>query len=140
MRIGDCYPTPTEFINCEFKTLEFIKNNFYNFQELSTLANDAYAYYSAQHKRDKISEFSFESSFDIKVDRKNGCAHVGARIDLENQKKFKNISYYMIICKQEDQKNQLLRKYHFDYEPTGSSHSQPHLFFISNMADNYLKN
>jgi hypothetical protein len=124
MKIDDWYPTPIEIIDCEFDTLGFFKDNFFCYQELSRLANHSNAYYSANYKRDKKSGFNFESKFNIKVDGKDGIAHIGSLIELNDTDSIDRTTYYAAIC-QEEKPNLLLRKYHFDYAPSAVPHRQP---------------
>lgn len=132
MMIDNRYPSPNEVVKCEFDTLIFLKNNPLLGRELSTLAMDAYAYHSANYKRfkeRKRKDFGFESTFDIKIEGQAGFAAVGALIRLKDGSEFDNISYYAAICKKENPKPKILRKYHFDYAPPETTHRQPHPVF-----------
>ncbi len=129
MKIDHWYPAPIKLINCEFDTLEFLKDSSFCYEKLPILANDAYTYYSKQYKRDRKYNFEFESNFDIKVDGKDGTTHIGALIKSKDGSTFENITHYLVICKKEGTKKRLLRKYHFDYAPSHLDHRQPHPVF-----------
>jgi hypothetical protein len=126
MNIDACYPTPLNIIKCEFETLRFFKDNPFGYQELPILSNDANTYYSAYYNKLKYHaqlHFSFESTVDIKVDGKEGFAHIGSLIESKDTDNINRTTYYAAICRKEEKK--LLRKYHFDYEPSGKLHRQP---------------
>jgi hypothetical protein len=128
MKIDDCYPPPDEIINCEFETLRFFMDNPFGYQELPILSNDANMYYSAHYYRFKKHarmQFSFESTFDIKVGGKKGIAHIGAMIESKGSDNIERISYYAAIIGETEEGERLLRKYHFDYAPSVAIYRQP---------------
>lgn len=138
MKIDDCFPTPGEFLNSEFETLEYCGNKFFDYEELSSLASDAYAYHSANYNEFKESNrlpkscFSFESNFNVNIDGRDGTAYIGVLIRLKDSFTFENISYYVAVQKKEKLNARLLRKFHFDYAPpvkTDSTRRQPHPVF-----------
>lgn len=127
MKIDSWYPAPIHIINCEFETLEFLKNKAFCFQVLPILASDAYKHWCANYKRDRRFGFDFESSFNIKVDGKDGIAHIGSLIKLKDNDHLYTTSCFLAIRKKDELK--LLRKYHFDYAPSAALHRQPHPVF-----------
>lgn len=135
MKIDNRYQNPDEIIDCEFSTLAFFRREFFKYEKLLELAKDADNYYGAKsgNFKNRVSmEFDFESAIDIKIDGKDGVAHLGALIEIKNKNKIKRITHCVAIRKKEETK--LLRKYHFDYEPfdeeqSGISNRQPHPMF-----------
>jgi hypothetical protein len=125
--INEGYPSPSELIKNEIFTLERLKNDIFLAQWKSSLYKDAsYAYYQAR----KLSSFNFESSFEINVDNNPGTAFIGGKVIPSNDgNSYDLLSYYLAICRNEEMKNEPLRKLHFDYTEPDPSHRQPHPIF-----------
>ncbi len=124
MKLACCYPKPNELLENEFGTLQFCKDNFFFNQTLEVLADDANKYHSSKYNifknRVKNFEFNFESKFTINADTLEGIVYVGAKI-LKSGDDIGNVTYYVAICKEEQGKKKILRKYHFDYNPASST-------------------
>jgi hypothetical protein len=126
MRIDDWCSAST-YINCEFETLEFLRNKDFCFEVLPILAREANRYWCANYKRDRRLGFNFESNFNIRVDGKDGIAHIGSLIKMKDNDHLYTTSCFLAIRENDERK--LLRKFHFDYAPSTIHHRQPHPVF-----------
>lgn len=128
MKIIDCYPTPKNILDCEVETLQFIKDNFFNYPDFSKLATDAYNYLPKVKTAGKL-KFEFESELQIRINGKQGFAYMGSTIKVVDENQFDDISYYVAICNDDIPQKRILRKFHFDYTSPQSPQRQPHPFF-----------
>ena len=129
MKIDCWYPNPDEVMHCEFETLRFIRDNFYQYQpELEKFANDANTYYHRFYKFKNLNEFKFESELNIKVDGKDGIAHIGSLVNRKDENNINRTTHYVAICKEGEKK--LLRKFHFDYDPLNQNSKSHPLFHL----------
>ena len=133
MKIDCWFPNPIKLIECELNTLRFIRSRIIGRGKFGKLVADADAYlpkYINLIKSKKLQSFcfKFESCVDIKVDRRDGGAYIGAKINMKDRQALGDISYYLAVA----ENKKLLRKFHFDYEPTtqiDSSLKQDHPVF-----------
>ncbi|MEA5402597.1 hypothetical protein VB776_06710 [Arcicella sp. DC2W] len=110
MKINTQYPPFTDFKKNEFKTLEYIQaRGFFNssFQDLATNLYNSYSSY----KGVDFSENSFKIhiSFHMVVEKQIHKVILGANIIGEEGIN----SYFLALC--DEQEQQLIRKFHFDY-------------------------
>lgn len=128
MKIRDCYPTPQNIFDCEVETLQFIKDNFFIYQEFSKMATDAYNYFP-KAKTARNLKFEFESELQIRIEGKQGFAYLGSAIKIINANQLDDISYYVAICNNDIPQKKILRKLHFDYTSPQSPQKHPHPVF-----------
>lgn len=117
--------TPKDFLDLEKTTLNFIKENSY-FKEFSDrILGEAESEYT---RLNTLNEKSFKKGLEIlnfesylkakfrEIQNRDCKVYFGGHIKLASKDSFEKISYYLALYDLEE-KN-LLRKFHFDFEPT----------------------
>jgi len=126
MKINDWHDF-NKFRTNELTTLRFFKDDSSLQEEFPSLATQAYAsYYQLSNVR---TPFSFETEIEIRIDKKQGHAHVGVNSFYDDFKNFVGLSYYLAVCEVKSPRHRLLRKYHFDYVLAETYRRQPHPIF-----------
>lgn len=128
MKIDEWYPKPQDIKKCELETLKFLIDSLIINSYFPELYSDAYQHY-ARIKYDQRLKFNFESELPIRIEGREGHAHIGANIMINGRNNYEGISYYMAICSDDKPRARLLRKYHFDYALPDPSRRQPHPVF-----------
>lgn len=126
----DWYPESEKFLECERETLKFLKDTSTVATHFTELNNDANRLYYAIKNPKKIRPFCFESQITVNLSaretkNKTGIANISVYIEKEKET-FKKISYNLDIIDNTQIPSKILRKFHFDYEPPGTSHRSPH--------------
>lgn len=127
--INNEFPSPSEFIENEIKTLEYLKNDKTIYENYLDLYNDARNSYFKYKDFRKINSFNFESNLELIFQNDVRSIHVGSLIQLNNKTSFDNITYYFALCGHENNPNHILRKFHFDYTIPSNYRRTPHPIF-----------
>ena len=126
--MNEFHPEPKQLLECERETLQFLKDHLKDQEQFAELANEAKVYYFKTKYRANTTPFYFESRFGIKIEGRDGYAHISSEIE-KNEGKFQKISHNLAIYEQSNNTTKILRKFHFDYDPPGTIHRQPHPIF-----------
>jgi hypothetical protein len=112
--------TSAEFIKNEVKTLEFLKAQPFVascFPELSAEADIIHNIYIGRYKKSTPTEFSFGCELKMEIENKNRSLFIEAKV-LQD---YSPATYALSMCDSDGEQKNLIRKFHFDYDPQSNS-------------------
>ncbi len=110
------HPKYIDFINNEIKTLGFIRNQEYlaTYSDLVTKADTLYNIYQGVKPRHiKTQDFQFECELELVVESRRRRVFLGANVKTN----YSAVSYMLAVCESNNDNQNLIRKFHFDYAP-----------------------
>jgi hypothetical protein len=116
MKINDTHPDFSSFIQNEFKTIGFLRNQPYlneNLTDLNIAANTFYDTYNSRfnNKNRGQQSFNFEVKLDLEIENEMRTVFLGANVG----NNYNEVAYQLAFCQKVDDST-LIRKFHFDYE------------------------
>jgi hypothetical protein len=112
MTLVELYPKPDDLIKSECDTLRYLMSDHVLNSEHPEFAAAAYRSYGQIYK--KRPYFSFESHLNIPHQRKSLKLIISGLVERIGKTDYGNITYCLAVCRQDDNKLQILRKFHFD--------------------------
>lgn len=113
MNIIHKYPTSSNFIKNEVKTLEFIisRGLLNKYVDLNSTIQNLYYQYNAKLKKESKFDFLLHANFKMEIEGHNHEVVIGANVLND----FSICSYFLAIAGKNDDEKKLIRKFHFDY-------------------------
>lgn len=127
--LGDTF-TPKSLANLDIETLKFLKTEVAKREGWGQLFSDAgkaIALFNERKQFDGNWTAEFESRCEIKSTANDHGTSLlkyrlfyGGKIKASSPTTFESVSYFIAVCKTKGDRLQLLRKFHFDYEPNNA--------------------
>ncbi len=120
MSIDQKQITSAEFIKNEVKTLGFLKAQPFVancFPELSAEADIIYNLYIGRYRKSTPTEFRFGCELKIEIENENRSLFIEAKV-LQD---YSPATYALSMCDSDGEQKNLIRKFHFDYDPQSNS-------------------
>ena len=132
------HPTSTEFKNNELKTLQYLNARLRLLKDYTDLANEiSTAYFRYKSKKNTDFIFDFHVEFDMEVQEAFHKVIIGAYVKGD----FDMCTYFLAVLGKDDESEQVIRKYHFDYAKPSIPTKQPvptyHLQYGGELSDHF---
>lgn len=113
MSISNNYPTFQDFWKNEFKTLEYLRSRtlLKDYSDLADSINTTYLEYFSKNKKNEVDDFKFHCAFTMEIENHFHEVIIGANVLVD----YMECSYFLAIVGKDDDKDKLIRKFHFDY-------------------------
>lgn len=113
-----------EFVKNEVKTLGFLSGFASIISEFPSLSSQAYLFYNQYKDKRRIGEIDFTFNCEMEMEIE-GRKKEETLILIETciKRNYTEATYALTICENKTEPKELIRKFHFDYDPQSNSNS-----------------